>query len=585
MSSKSEPHYRLWTYVRPYRALVAASAVCVLLAVAAQVVAPVVVRRIVDGLAAGEMDRAALARSLAVFLAISTAGAAASLLMRRWPLRIGYEIERDLRRDLLAHLTRLDSRYYRETRTGDLMTRLTSDVATVRELVGQGILQGVRSIVVVIVAFGAMIVASPPLAGVMGGLFPPLVLVFFILLGRIRRRHEEVQHQQGELSNFCQETLAGIRTIRSLAVEPARQRRWEELSLELVRRNLRLGWVQNPLWPMFGFCFAAGSLALLLVGGRMMLDGRLTLGTLVQFQQYLLFMQWPMLAIGWTASLVQRGRASWDRIRQILERRPEVDDGPHTDPDAPPPAGDIEFDHVTVIEEGRRLLDDVSLRIPAGAVVGLTGPTGAGKSLLVSLLPRACDPTAGVVRIGGRDLRSYPLAALRAALGMVPQEPVLFSDTLEGNLSFGLDRPDEAWIRAAAELAHLHEDALALPQQYSTLVGERGVTLSGGQRRRAALGRALARRPRYLVLDDPFAAVDAATEATILARLRPVFARCTAILISHRISTLREADWIVVLEAGRVTAMGTHDELMAVSAYYRDLVRRQDIERGLEEPP
>ncbi len=579
------PRHRLGTYVWPHRALAAASVLSVVAAVAAQVAAPVVLRRIVDDLAGQGLGGVELGRRLVLLFAISAAGAFASFFMRRWPLQIGYEIERDLRHDLLEHLTRLDPQFYREARTGDLMTRLTSDVATVRELVGQGILQGMRSVAVVIVAFGAMVATSPTLAAVMAGLFPPLILVFFVMLGRIRRRHEEVQQQQGELSNFCQETLTGIRTIRSLAIEEGRQGRWEDLSLELVRRNLRLGWVQNPLWPLFGFAFATGSLALLLVGGRMMLDGRLTLGALVQFQQYLLFMQWPMLAIGWTASLVQRGRASWDRIREVLDRRPEVEDGPDTDPNAPPPEGDIEFERVTVIEGGRRLLDDVSLRIPVGSVVGITGPTGAGKSLLISLLPRARDPTAGSVRIGGRDLRRYPLTALRAALGVVPQEPVLFSDTLAANLSFGLDRPDEAWIRAAAELAHLHEDALALPQQYSTLVGERGVTLSGGQRRRAALGRALARRPPYLVLDDPFAAVDTATEAAILARLRPVFERCTAILISHRVSTLREADIIVVLEAGRVTAIGTHDELLSVSPYYRDLTRRQDIERGLEEAP
>ncbi|MCX7818023.1 MAG: ABC transporter ATP-binding protein/permease [Kiritimatiellae bacterium] len=582
MATDAGSRHRLWAYVRPHRALVAASGVCVLAAVAAQVAAPAVLRRIVDELAAGRVDRSSLSRSLALFLGVSAAGAGCALLMRRWPLRIGYEVERDLRRDLLQHLTRLEPAFYRDARTGDLMTRLTSDVATVRELVGQGILQGARSVTVVVVAFAAMIATSPVLAAVMAALFPPLILIFFVMLGRIRRRHEEVQRLQGELCNFCQESLAGIRTIRALAVEGERQRRWSELSQELVRGNLRLGWVQNPLWPLFGFSFAVGSLALLLVGGRMMLDGRLTLGALVQFQQYLLFMQWPMLAIGWTASLVQRGRASWDRICEVLERRPAVADGPYTDPLAPSPEGDIEFDQVSVIEGGRRLLDDITLRIPAGTVVGITGPTGAGKSLLVSLLPRARDPTAGTVRIGGRDLRQYPLAVLRGALGVVPQEPVLFSDTLAGNLSFGLDRPDEAWIRAAAELAHLHDDALALPQQYSTLVGERGVTLSGGQRRRAALGRALARRPRYLVLDDPFAAVDAATEAAILQRLRPVFAGCTAIVISHRVSTLREADRIVVLEGGRVTATGTHQELLACCAYYRDLVRRQDIERGLE---
>lgn len=558
---------------------------CVIATVSAQIYAPVVIRRLVDGLASGTVGRADLWRGAALFLAVSAAGSIASFFMRSLPLRMGHQVERALRRDLFRHLTTLEPAFYRSMRTGDLMTRLVSDIATVREFVGQGILQGARSVAAAVFAFGAMLATSPRLTLVMAALFPPLITVFFVLLGRIRRHHESVQEQQADMSTLCQESFAGIRTIRSLAVEAFRQADFERRSSELVRRNLQLGWVQNPLWPLFGFSFAAGLVALLLVGGRMIIEGRLTLGELVQFQQYLLFLQWPMLAIGWTASLIQRGRASWGRIEALLSRPPAITDGPATDPSLREAAGDIEFEDVRFEAEGRVLLDGIRLRIPEGTIVGLTGPTAAGKTLLASLLPRLVEPTAGRILIGGRDARAYPLAALRAAFGVVLQEPVLFSDTLAGNLAFGLETAEDDLVRRVSWLAHLHEDAMALPEQYATVVGERGVTLSGGQRRRAALGRALARRPRYLILDDVFSAVDTQTEAAILDKLRPALAGCTAILISHRASTLRRADLVVVVERGRIAAVGAPADLAAQPGYYQDLVRRQDLESRLEAVP
>ncbi len=577
-------HPKLSDYVLAHRRDVGLSAACVVAVVLFQLAAPVVIRHTVDGLSDGTLGRAGLARDLGLFLGLTLAGALLSLGMRTLPLRLSHRVEYALRNDLFAHLATLEPAFYRGTRTGDLMTRMASDVAMVRDYIGQGLLQGLRSVAVCVLAFGAMAVTSLRLTLVMVALFPPMILVFFLLIAVIRRRHEAVQEQYAEISNYAQESFAGIRTVRGFAIEPLREAGFAALSGELIRRTIALGLVQNPLWPLFGLWFSLGVLALLVVGGRMIVEGRLTLGELIQFQQYLLFMQWPMLAIGWTASLLQRGRASWRRLEELFARAPAVADGPGTDSALARVDGDIEYREVTVRAGGRALLDRVSLRIPRGATVAVTGPTGSGKTLLVSLLPRLLDPTEGEVRIGGRDLRAYPLAVLRAAFGVAPQEPVLFSDTLEGNLTFGLDAPTREAALWASALAHLHDDAVALPKQYETLIGERGVTLSGGQRQRTAIGRAVARKPDILVLDDVLAAVDTQTEAAILAKLRPVLAGRTAILVSHRASTLRHADLVVVLEDGRVTATGTHDELAARPGYYRDLVRMQELEAELEGP-
>jgi ATP-binding cassette, subfamily B, multidrug efflux pump len=329
--------------------------------------------------------------------------------------------------------------------------------------------------------------------------------------------------------------------------------------------------------------FALSQILLLWIGGRQIVRGELTLGQFVQIQQNMVFLQWPMLALGWTTNLVQRGLASWKRIRLILDSTPDIRDGDQTDRSLAEARGDIEFLHVSLRRGERTLLRDLNLVIPEGQCLALTGPTGSGKTLLVSLIVRLLDASEGSVVLGGRDVRAYPLDVLRRGIGVAPQEPFLFSDTLANNLAFGLAEADAAEVIRAAEIARLRPDVDGFPQRFETLLGERGVTLSGGQRQRTAIGRALARRPRILILDDVFSAVDTQTEAAILDRLRPELRGRTSILISHRVSTLRTADRIIVLEAGRILQDGTHAELVQQPGYYRELDEVQRLAARLEE--
>lgn len=574
----------LASYTRRHAVGIVFSITCVLLSVAFSLASAWALRiSIQHSTAAAALDPPLLLRDSILFFGLSIASVIFSLGMRSLPLRVGHQIEYELRRDLFDHLATLEPAFYREQRTGDLMTRMTSDVGMVRDLIGQGLLQGTRAVVVSLGAFGMMFFSQPRLAAIISLLVPPIVLTFFFLLRAIRRRHDAVQEQYSDLTHFSQETFAGIRTVRGFAIEPRREAQFDDLSHGLLRRNLRLSWIQQPLWPIFAFWFGAETAVLLVVGGRMMVRGDLGIGDLVLFQQLLLMIQWPMLSIGWTASLIQRGLASWARLQDVFRRASRICDPPESPLPAPlPSGGDIHFNDVSLEIGGRKLLDRVQLHIPNGQILGITGPTGSGKSTLISLLPRLLDPTSGAVMIGGRDVRTFPLAALRKAIGIAPQEPMLFSDTLAHNLTFGLETPQPDDLHRAADLAHLNEEVLSFPLRYETMLGERGVTLSGGQRQRTAIGRALAKKPPVLILDDTLAAVDTHTEAAILAKLKPVMDSCTTLLVSHRASTLFVAGRVIVIEDGRITADGPPSELAKQGGYFRDLVERQALERACE---
>jgi len=574
-------------YVLRYWRSAVAGFFSVIAAIAATMYAPQVLGDIVDAMEQGTLDRSGLLRMTGLLLGVSLLASLFSIFMRRILLGLAQRVEHDLRRDVFAHLTRMDHGFYQRERTGDIMTKMSSDLFSVKDMIGQGLLQGSRIVIGFPVAFGIMFSLDAGLALVVMAIIPVISIVFFILIRMIRSRYDEVQEQFSTISNFCQENFGGFRTVKGFGIEERMKDRFRALNETFIRLNMRLTRVEEPVWPFMVFMFSMGTLLLLLAGGRRVVEGSLSLGDFVKFNQYLVILHWPMLALGWTSNLFQRGIASWRRVRTIFDARPDIRDGVLTDPRLHLVPGEIRMAGVRYAAGGRDLLRDIDLVVPAGQVLGITGPTGSGKTLLISLLCRLIDPAEGRITFGGHDIKAFPLSVLRQRIGLAPQEAFLFSDTLANNIAFGLETaPDdgarEEKVLWAAGIAHLREDVERFPLKFGTMLGERGVTLSGGQRQRTAISRALALDPVVLILDDVFSAVDTQTEARILAGLLPVLRQRTAILVSHRVSTLKHCDRILVVEDGRITQDGSHAELAARPGYYREQDEMQRLEARLE---
>ncbi len=568
---------RLSGYVLKHRRKILLGFAMSLLTVWFNLSIPYITRYFIDALTLGKLEMRHLVLLPALYVLASLLATLTSFWMRHTPLRIGHAVETDLRRDVFRHLTSMDRAWFRSHRTGDLMNRMSSDMRQVAMTVGQGLMQICRMVFVFVFGFFIMFHISPQLAGVMALFVPVMGWSFSRFARRVKQGHTTVQEELSALADFSQETFAGAQTIKSFAVEARWKALFSGLNGTLVGKNMALSRVHEAIWPVAALWLSAGSVVILVLGGRQVIRGEMTLGQLVQFNQYLLFMQWPLLSFGWIMSLLQRGHASWLRIRELLLSVPAIGDSAMTDNSLREARGDLVFEAVSVCADAAELLSGISLTVPEGARVGITGPTGGGKTLLVSLVPRLMDPTSGAVRLGGCDLREYPLAVLRAQIGMAEQEAMLFSDTLGKNIAFGLSEHSEDRVIEAAGIAHLHGDVEQFPLRYETLIGERGVTLSGGQRQRTSISRAIAREPRILILDDVLASVDTATEAAILENLRPLFQGRTTLFVSHRVSTLRDMDFIVVVERGQITQQGTHSELIRRDGYYKKLCEIQEL--------
>ena len=506
------------------------------------------------------------------------------LYSQRWILiGISREIEFDLRNDLFRKLELQDSNFYQRYRTGDIMARLTNDLNAVRMLLGPALMYSANTIFFTVGALFFLLHISPWLTLVAWAPMPLASILVQYFGSRIHDRFERIQASFSEISSQAQENYSGARLVRAFAREESQIGLFERLNLQYIARSLKLVQLMGMLWPTLEFILGIAMIITLLAGGHQVIAHRITVGQFVAFNTYMVMLIWPIIAVGWVVNLFERGTASVKRIDELLKAEPAIDDSA-ADPAIQPETvlhGEIDFRNLSFSYNGTEVLRGISLHVPAGSTLAIVGPTGSGKTTLVNLISRLYEAPEGSLQIDGRPVRDYPLAVLRQNIGMVPQETFLFSTTIRDNLTFGAPDSNQDEMLAAAEAAHIRKEFEEFPQGFDTVVGERGVTLSGGQKQRSAIARALLRRPSILILDDALASVDTYTEERILGGLRGYIQASTTILISHRVSTVRNADQIAVLDHGKIVELGRHDELLALDGYYAGLYRKQQLEEEL----
>ena len=584
-------------YLKRYRSGLFWGGLCVLFNNGVWILFPQVLRRAINDLNTG-VTRQKLFHYALYILAIALIKGIFQFLTRWVVIGISRDIEFDLRNDLFAHLERLSYSYYQRNRTGDIMARATNDLNAVRMLLGPAIMYSANTLVFTAGALGFMLAISPKLT-VFAFLPLPIASIVIQHFGRrIHQRFERIQAMFSDISARAQENFSGARVIRAYVQEQSEIAAFEGANHEYIRRSLGLVRLMGMLWPTLELMLGAAVVIVLWLGGRQVLLGKMSVGDFVAFNTYMVQLTWPVIALGWVINLFQRGTASMVRIQEILSQQPEIAD---EEPQVLPGRGarrstvnvhgdilgEIEFRNLNFAYNGVSVLKHINLRIPAGSSLAIVGPTGSGKTTLVNLIPRIYDTESGAVLIDGKPIRQFPLDSLRRQIGFVPQETFLFSDTIRENIAYGIAREDgEAQledIKAAAEAANIARDIEGFPEGYNTTVGERGITLSGGQKQRTAIARALLRSPRILILDDALSSVNTQTEDKILNHLREIMRGRTTIFISHRVSTVRNANCIAVLHQGRIVELGTHDQLIARNGYYTELYNKQLLEEELAE--
>jgi ATP-binding cassette subfamily B protein len=578
---------RLLPATRPYWPAFAVGFLSVVISNYFRARGPQYLERGIDALGSGG-SASEVHRAIVLLLAVALASGLARYFMRETLNGASRRIETDLRDRLFAHFERLSAEFYDRFPTGDLMARATNDLLAVRMVAGPALMYLSDTVVGATMMLPYMLRISPTLTGL--ALLPLVALpIGMTVFGQaIHHRTLRIQAAYADLSSAVHENLSGARIVRAYRQEEAEIERFSTINADYAARNLALARVSGAFHPMLALLGGLGAVAVIWVGGRLVIQNTISPGKFVAFGVYLVMLVWPMIALGWVVNLVQRGEASMGRINALFDVHPAI-----TSPEAPTRLASAAGARVLAFEgvwfrypharERGWVLQDISFRIPAGGSLGVVGPTGSGKSSLAELMVRAYDPDRGRILIDGVDLRALGLEDLRQAVGYVPQETFLFSDTLRANVLLGA--PDDGRLERVAETAQLTGALVDLPNGFDTLLGERGVNLSGGQRQRAAIARALAQDQPIFVLDDALSAVDAQTETRILHGLRDALAAKTRVVISHRLSAVRESDWILVLDGGRVVEQGTHEQLMAARGRYWELLRRQEVEQELESGP
>lgn len=572
---------RVLPYLTRHKLRIAIGFVAIMIATGFSVLQPYILQLSIDDLRSNHQSLSLLTVYVGVYLAAALAQSMFSFIQRSTVNRVSRFLEYDLRNDLFTHLQTLDQRFFGEMHTGDLMARLTNDLNSVRSFVGMGLINLISTGFMLIVVAVLMLLINVKLA-IVAFVVLPFVSITMVVVGRaVQRRFRAVQDQFGHVSTYAQENFSGIRVVKAFVQEDREIEAFNRQNEEFVRRNLSYVRLSGIMWPLM-FTVTGVALALVLyVGGTEVADRVITLGQFVRFMAYLGMLTWPMISLGYVINLYQQGSASMERIAEVLNREPDIRDSGRTLPIAAV-GGEIEFRNVGVRFGDTWIFRDVSFTVPRGSTTAIIGMTGAGKTTLMSLVPRVLEADEGEVLVDGIDVRSIPLEIIRRAAGYVPQDTFLFSATLKDNTMFGVQGEDPAGLEDAISISQLGKDLEQFPHGLDTIVGERGVSLSGGQKQRTALARAIMRDPTILILDDSMSNVDTHTQSEILAGLRRVVEQRTTLITSMRISTVKHADQIVVLHDGRVRELGTHEELLRAGGMYARMYGRELLRQELE---